>query len=400
MRFKYNGMNSYDQPVKGELEAESKLDAITMLQNQKIVVSEINQVKTLADFEFDFFNNVSTKEVVLLSRQLATLFNANVSTIRIFAMLAQETESLELSNVLKDVAAELESGSTLSKSLGRHPKVFSPFYVNMVASGEETGKLNQVFMYLADYLERNYELTSKAKNALVYPAFVISTFVGVMVLMLAYIIPKIGIILRESGQELPFYTRVVLGASDLMVAWGFLFLAIVVLGVSALIFYVRSDNGKAQLSEVGLRTPYLGNLYKKLYLSRLADNMYTMLSSGISMVRSLETTKSVIGNVTYETLLQESIVSVRGGKQLSESLSNYPEFVPPIMSQMILVGEESGNVGEILKTLSDFYKREVSNAVDTLVGLIEPVMIVLLGLGVGTLLASVLIPIYNVSTGI
>ncbi len=393
-------MNSYDQPVKGELEAESKLDAITMLQNQKIVVSEINQVKTLADFEFDFFNNVSTKEVVLLSRQLATLFNANVSTIRIFAMLAQETESLELSNVLKDVAAELESGSTLSKSLGRHPKVFSPFYVNMVASGEETGKLNQVFMYLADYLERNYELTSKAKNALVYPAFVISTFVGVMVLMLAYIIPKIGIILRESGQELPFYTRVVLGASDLMVAWGFLFLAIVVLGVSALIFYVRSDNGKAQLSEVGLRTPYLGNLYKKLYLSRLADNMYTMLSSGISMVRSLETTKSVIGNVTYETLLQESIVSVRGGKQLSESLSNYPEFVPPIMSQMILVGEESGNVGEILKTLSDFYKREVSNAVDTLVGLIEPVMIVLLGLGVGTLLASVLIPIYNVSTGI
>lgn len=400
MKFTYQGIDVNDQPVSGDLEAESKVEAITILQRQRIVVSEIRAVQSLSELQFNIFSAISTKDIVLVSRQLATLFNAQVSAIRVFAMLSEETENTELSNVLRDVVIELESGSTLAVALGRHPKVFSSFYINMVAAGEETGKLNQTFGYLADYMERNYELTAKAKNALIYPAFVISTFIGVMILMLTYIIPKVGVILRESGQELPVYTEIVLGTSEFITNWGFVLLALFIIGVGALVFYFRTPTGKEQASEIALRTPFFGNLYKKLFLSRLSDNMNTMLTSGISMVRSLETTKAVIGNTTYEQVIQDAIVEVRGGRPLSESLRKYPEFIPPILAQMISVGEESGNIGEILKTLADFYRREVDNAVDTMVGLIEPTMIVLLGLGVGTLLASVLVPIYNVSTGI
>lgn len=400
MKFSYQGTDDQKQPVEGTLEAPSKMEALVSLQNQNIHINSIVEKKGLGNIEFNFFNKVSPKEVVLISRQISTLFTAQVSVIKVFTMLAKETETPEMGRVMTEVVKQLESGSTLAAAMTRYQKVFSPFYVSMVAAGEETGKLSLTFEYLADYLERSYELTSKAKNALVYPAFVIGTFVAVMVLMLTFIIPKIGIILIDSGQELPAYTKLVLGASSFLVSYGFLLLALIIILVFGIMYYLRTETGKRHFSEVALRTPYVGELYQKLYLSRFADNMDTMLSSGIAMVRALETTKEVIGNRTYSAILTEVTNDVRAGKPLSQSLRQYSEFIPPIMTQMVAVGEESGNIGNILKTLSNFYKKEVTSAVDTLVGLIEPAMIVLLGIGVGTLLASVLIPIYNVSTAV
>lgn len=266
----------------------------------------------------------------------------------------------------------------------------------MVKAGEETGKLNETFNYLADHLDRTYEVVSKAKNALIYPAFVISVFVGVMILMFTVIIPKISVILLDSGQEIPFYTQVVFGISDFLLDYGFLLLAAIVVAVFMLIRYLRTGVGRIAIARFKLNVPYVGDLYRKLYLSVIADNMNTMVLSGIPMVRAIEVTASVVGNDVYKEILDESLLAVKGGSSFSQSLSQYEE-IPGMLVQMIRVGEESGELGNILKTMARFYQREVINAVDTLVSLIEPVMIVLLGLGVGVLLASVLIPIYNIA---
>ena len=267
----------------------------------------------------------------------------------------------------------------------------------MVKAGEESGKLDQTFEYLSDYMERNYEVTSKVKNALIYPAFVITTFVAVMVLMLTVVIPKISSIIIDSGQEIPVYTKIVIAASNFLLDFGPIFLLIIVVGGFFGIKYMLSDKGKVFMSHIKLQIPYISNLYKKLYLSRISDNMNTMLTSGIPMIKALELTSSVVDNSIYENMMVKVIEDVRSGFALSDAFGKHPQM-PGILVAMTRVGEETGEVGEILKTLARFYQKEVMNAVDTLVDLIEPMMIVLLGLGVGFLLASVLIPIYNISS--
>jgi type IV pilus assembly protein PilC len=279
----------------------------------------------------------------------------------------------------------------------KHSDVFSPFYVSMVKAGEETGRLDETFVFLADYLDRTYEVNQKAKNALIYPSFIIFTFVTVMVLMLTMVIPKISQILLDSGQDIPVYTKVVIALSDFLVNYGFLFGGALVVGLFVMIKFGKSSTGKEAFDSVKLSIPYVGELYRKLYLSRLSDNMNTMLLSGIPMIKALELTKSVVDNKMFLRAIEESIEDVKGGSPLSSAFAKHSEF-PGILIQMIKVGEETGNLGEILKTLARFYSREVVNAVDALVGLIEPVMIILLAVGVGTLLASVLIPIYNISS--
>lgn len=401
MLFKYNALDQKGGKKRGTIEALNIDVAISSLQRRDFTILSIDPAEKTGFFDrkITFFQKVSNKEVVILSRQISTLFEAQVPALRIFTLLSAESENPLLQEKLIEVANDLQSGSSISKALGKHPDVFSVFYINMVKSGEESGKLDETFLFLADYLDRNYELTSKAKNALIYPAFVISTFFAVMILMLTTVIPKISTILVESGQEIPTYTKVVIAASNILINYGVFVLIFAVAGVYALYRYLKKESGKEVFARMKISLPYVGSLYKKLYLSRLADNMNTMLLSGIPMLRAIEVTASVVDNKVYEKILLEVVESVKSGKTVSESLGQFKE-IPGIMIQMIKVGEETGQLGNILKTLSAFYRREVTNAVDTLVDLIEPAMIVLLGLGVGLLLASVLIPIYNVSAGI
>ena len=335
---------------------------------------------------------------MILSRQMSTLFEAQVSALRIFRLLSAENDNPLLAKNLAQISDDLQGGTSISGALSKHPSVFSNFYINIVRAGEESGKLDQSFLYLADYLDRTYEVTSKARNALIYPAFVVITFISVMVLMLTLVIPKISGILIESGQEIPIYTKVVLGISDFFVDYGLGLLALVVVGGVVLWRFFRTTEGKRVLSQIKLSIPYVSRLFRKLYLSRMADNMNTMLLSGIPMIRALEITSDVIDNTVYKEIFTDAISRVKAGSSVSDALSRNDE-IPGIMIQMIKVGEETGDLGNILKTLARFYTREVNNAVDTLVDLIEPIMIVLLGLGVGFLLSSVLIPIYNIAQG-
>ena len=269
----------------------------------------------------------------------------------------------------------------------------------MVRAGEESGKLDETFIYLADYLDRSYAIVSKAKNALIYPAFVIGTFIVVMALMMTMVIPRIATILTDAGQKIPVYTQVVIAISNFLVNYGAFLLILMVIGGFFLFRYVQTEDGKGAWDRLMLMTPVVGDLYRKMYLGRIADNLATMLGSGISMVQATEITGSIVGNSVYEEILKEVSVAVKGGGTISDAISKRPE-IPGIMSAMMRVGEETGELGSILKTLAKFYEREVINAVDTLVDLIEPIMIVALGLGVGILLASVLIPIYNISSAI
>jgi type IV pilus assembly protein PilC len=402
MLFNYKAIDAQGNEKEGSVDAVNEDVAISSLQRRGLVISSLSSSEEDTSFfkkDVAFFERVKNRDIVILSRQIATLFEAQVSALRVFQLLGAESAIPFLKKILTAVADDIQAGSSISKALAGHPKVFSSFYVNMVRAGEESGKLDETFLYLADYLDRTYEVTSKAKNALIYPAFVIFTFISVMILMLTLVIPRISAIFTESGQELPIYTRIVVGISDFFVNYGIFLLIALIIGGFFLWRFSRTRQGELTMAELKISIPYIGSLYKKLYLSRIADNLSTMLSSGISMLRAVEITASVVGNKVYKEVLLDSMEFIKGGGSVSEAFSKHPE-IPGIMVQMIKVGEETGKLGDILSTLSKFYRREVTNAVDTLVTLIEPVLIVALGLGVSILLASVLLPIYNLSSAI
>ena len=401
MLFTYRAIDTDGHERQGSIEALSMDSAVAGLQRRNLVISSITPMaeSPLRTLQVDIFDRITNKDVVILSRQIATLFEAQVSALRVFRLLAAEVGSKKLSEALTAVADDLQGGSPISKALASHPKVFSAFYVNMVKAGEESGKLSETFGYLADYLDRSYDVISKAQNALIYPIFVIVVFFGVMGLMLTVVIPKISAVLLDAGQQLPIYTRIVIGLSNFLINYGIFILIALAAGA----FYVwrssQTPSGKFFLDELKLKIPYLGDLYAKLYLARIADNFSTMLISGVSVIEALDITSNVVDNAVYSDALKRTEEDVRGGSSISDALGRHPE-IPGIMVAMVRVGEETGELGKILITLAKFYNREVVNAVDTLVGLIEPAMIVLLGLGVATLLAAILLPIYNLAGAI
>lgn len=402
MLFKYVALDATNVQREGTVDAVSADAAIMAVQKRGytvVSIDEISEKKGILNFEFHLFEGVSTKEIVILSRQISTLFQAHVSPLRIFRLLSAEIENVYLQKILNQVVDELQGGSSIARALAAHPTVFSSFYVNLVRAGEESGSLEKSFAYLADYLDRSYEVSSKAKNALIYPAFVIGVFFIVMGLMLTMVIPKVAQILIDSGGELPIYTRIVIGISDFMVDYIGIILILLSAGGVFLYRFIHTPVGRRAYDEMMISLPYMGDLQRKLILTRMCDNLSTMLSSGISIVQALEVTSDVVGNLVYKEILDTATNDVKAGRSFADAISEYPE-IPGVLAQMVKVGEETGSLSEIVGTLAVFYRREVNNAVDTLIGLIEPIMIVMLGLGVGVLLASVLMPIYNMTGNI
>ena len=401
MLFNYEAFTNSGEKKTGAVEANSKDLAIAAIQRRGLIVSTITESEKKAFFKKDLFEKkkIPMKDIVTMSRQMSTLFESQIPALKAFLLLSENTPNKKLAGILAEVADDIKGGTYISAALSKHKEAFSEFYVNMIKSGEESGKLTQTFSYLADYLDRQYQLTSKTKNALIYPSFVIGVFVIVMVLMFTFIVPKLSDIIAESGTEVPFFTKIIMGASQIFVNYGLYMLALVVVLVILLLRYARTEKGKMYFDRLKISFPIIKNIYQKLYLSRIADNMDTMLSSSIPIVRAIELTSSVVGNIIYRDILKEITESVKTGNSLSASFGMHEE-IPSIMSGIIRVGEETGSLGNILKTLGSFYGREVNEAVDSMVSLIEPIMLIALGLGVGVLLASVLMPIYNIAGGI
>jgi type IV pilus assembly protein PilC len=396
MLYLYKALTKSGEERSGSIDALNEDVAISALQRRGLIVVMVQSADKKPFFERDLtlFSRVSTKDLVIISRQMSTLFDAQLPALQVFRLLGEQTEKPIMGKALNEVADDIQSGMTISQALSKHPSVFSDFYVNMVKAGEETGKLNDVLIFLADYLERTNELTSKIRGALLYPAFVIFVFIAVMILLLTLVVPRLTAILTESGQELPIYTKIVIGISDFIVNYGLFALVVLILAGGAFWYYVR--NGTIPLGRIILSIPVFGKLLRELYLSRIADNMHTMLSSSLPMVKAVEVTRDVVGNKVYVEILNNSIEAIKEGSTLSKSFEGHDE-ITPIMVQMVRIGEETGDLANLLKKLAVFYSKEVYATADTLVSLIEPAMIVLLGLGVGFVLAAVLMPIYNLA---
>lgn len=386
---------------EGTIDGSSIDSAIQNLQQKGLVIVDIKpQAEKQANtFKLPFTGGVKMKDIVILSQQLSTLVSANVPILTTFRLVASETESAALGQILTAVVDDIQGGMAIATAMSKHPKAFSPFYVSLVKAAEESGKLPETFTFLAEYLERSYSLIQKARNALVYPIFVIVVFAMVMVLMMVMVIPQLTAILVESGAELPFFTKVIIGTSNFFVNYGIILLFLVlVLGI-ILWRYSTTQTGKIAIDRFKLSIPYVGTLYRKIYLSRIADNLNMMLESGIPVVRSLEVTADVVGSQVYGRIIAEAAETVKTGSALSEIFAYHNEF-PTIMAQMTRIGEETGKLGYVLKTLSRFYAQEVVATIDLLVGLIEPVLIVVLGLGVAILLSGILLPIYTLTSAL
>ncbi len=397
--FEYKALDQQGNQRDGTVDAVNIDVAIAALQRRGLIISSIDEQgkKVSLTSSIPFLSGVKHSDVVMVSRQITTLFEAQVSALRAFRLLAAEARTPQLGEILSQVGNDIQSGATISAALSKHPHVFSNFYVNMVRAGEESGKLDETFQFLADYMDRNYEITQKARNALIYPAFILTTFAVVMTLMMTLVIPKLALMLSDQGQQVPLYTRIVIGLSVFMRQYIFLILMLLGVGSVFMVRYAQTENGKALVSRARLEIPIIGGIYQKIYLSRLSDNLSTMLRSGIQILRGLEITASVVEDATYEKILGLAAADVKAGLPVSEAFRKHKE-IPGIVVAMIKIGEETGNMGEILETMARFYRREVNNAVDTMVDLIEPLMIVVLAVGVAGLLAAILVPIYNLAS--
>lgn len=404
MKFNYKARTQEGKIETGIIDAPSLEGAILILRSRKLIITSLEpalkQLSTFQNFLGNLLHQVKGQEVVVMSRQLAILIQAKVPLVQSLRTLTHQTANPYLVSVLESVADEVDAGTVFSKALSQYPKVFSEFYINMVKSGEVSGRLEDVLIYLSDYLEREYYLTSQVRSALIYPAFVLGGFVIVAIIMLIFVIPTLTSVLAESGQTLPLVTRILIGASNFIRSWGWLLFIILLAVVGFLWWQIKTNEGaRYNFDNFLLKMPIFGELLKKIYLARMAETLSTLSSAGISINQSLQIASDVVGNLVYRSILIEANEVVRRGGTINSTLEKYPKVVLPMVSQMVAIGEQTGKLDAILKNISDFFGKEVDRALRNIVDLIEPILIVVLGLGVAGLVAAILIPMYNLTSG-
>ena len=394
MLFNYKVINKENKTIEGQMESANREMVVASLQRKEYVIVEVKESMDAKKKDWkdllnvDIFKvKVKEKDIVIFSRQVATMFEAGVQALKAFRLLAAESDNKALREVLTQLSDDVQSGSSLYKSFAKHNDVFSKFYINLVKAGEESGKLSETFIYLADYTERAFELKQKTKKALTYPIFVIMTFIIIMTIMVIFVIPKMAEMLAQQGQALPLFTKIILGISHAITGYWYLIVPGLTAGFIMAKRWADTPGGTAYIDGIKLKIPVLGNTYQKIFLSRLADNLNTMLSSGVSIVNALEITAEVVDNYVYEQLILRVSQKVQDGTALSQALTEEGDAIPNIMIQMVKIGEETGELGYMLKNLSHFYKQEVERAIDSMVAMIEPIMILGLGAGVGVLLS-------------
>lgn len=394
--YSYQARTKDGEMRSGVIQSSSQEAALDTLQQNGLVVTTLLEEKKRSSFKFKLplIGGVKQKDIVVFSRQLATLFEARVPVIQALKTMIGETESEGLKEAVAQILDDVSGGLSLSQSMGKYPDIFTPFYLNLIRSGEESGKLQEVFSYLADYIERSYYLTSKARNAMIYPAFIMIAIVGVLIVMLAVVVPKLTDIFKQVGQEVPLYTQIIITMSDFLVDYGLFLLLAFIIGAVIIWRWSLTIGGKWFFHSMQIKLPIIGTLFKKLFMARFTDNLRTMIISGIPILRALEISGDVVGNVVYQKAIADSIESVKGGSTISAALERTPE-VPVLVTQMIRIGEASGRLDFILESVSKFYQRDVDSALESLVSLIEPLLIIILGLGVGVIVAAVLVPLYN-----
>lgn len=398
-RFEYSATDSQGNPVSGLIEAATLELATGTLQDKGLRVVSVAPAKRSSVLELDipFLNRISAKELVVFSRQFSVLMGSKVPVVSALRTTIKQTRNRRFARILSDVADDVEAGTQLSAAMSGHPKAFSQFFVNMIRSGETTGRLEEVMNYLADQMERDYDLMTRIKGAMTYPIFVISGLVIVGVIMMAFVIPKLTEVMRESGTALPWTTRLLIFVSDFMknnivsIAIG------VVLLAAAFQWWVRTPEGRKIWDGLKLKIPVFGELLQLIYVVRFTRSLATLLDGGVDLPVGLEVVADIVGNARFREQILETRREVMDGHSIT-SVFAQTSIMPQMVPQMMSVGEESGRLGEVLGRLTDFYSRELSNRVSNLVSAIEPLIMMVMGLAVGIMVAAILLPMYNMAT--
>lgn len=399
MLFNYQVKTKEGTTQEGTIEAPDENAAVVTLHDRGYVVLALAPAQKGIFSGGDLLqllNRPKTRDVVVFTRQLSTLIEADVPLAEGMRTLSHQTDNPAFARVIADVSDKLEGGMALSAAFATHPKLFSQFYVKLVRSGEISGRLQQSLNYLAEYLERNQAITSKVRNALAYPIFVIFAMVAVALIMVVYVLPQLLIIFKESGvPDLPLTTKALIALTDFVNRYIVLILAFIIIVVVGSLQYVRTPDGRAWWDRFKVKVPLFGVILKSLYLARIAENMATLIKSDIAILDALRVTSDIVDNVVYRDILLQAEQEVRGGGSISDVFRQYKSEIPSLMTSMIAIGERTGKLDYMLGHVSKFYRTESENRIDTISSLIEPVLVVTLGLGVAILVSSILLPLYS-----
>lgn len=376
----------------GELEVPDKGDVLAHLHRQKMIPVSVRQKEK--GIVIPFLNAVSTRDIVIFTRQFATMINSGLPLVQSLDILAEQTENQALRKVIQEVLYDVESGNTLADALSRHPKVFTELYVNMVAAGEAGGILDTILLRLATFLEKNDALIRKIKGAMIYPSVILTVAVMAVVILLIFVIPTFQTMFDSAGIPLPLPTRIVIGASAFLQAYWWA----MGIGIIALAFFLRqfyqTDGGRLALDKLLLNLPLLGDLQRKAAVARFTRTLGTLVSSGVSILEGLEITAKTAGNRVIHDAVMGSRASIAGGETIAGPLKESGVF-PPMVVQMINVGEQTGGLDEMLTKIADFYDEEVDASVEALISAMEPIMIVVLGTVVGGMIVAMYLPIFD-----
>lgn len=399
--FQYKAVNQQGQTVKGLVEATTVEGVIELLSEKNLVILALEESKHgfMSGVKIPLIGRVRRKSVVIFSRQLAVMIAATVPVVQALRILVAQTNEKTLKDIVQEIANDVDGGMKTSSALAKHPRVFNNFFVAMVKSGETSGRLDKVLNYLADQMEKDYDLISRIKGAMVYPIFILLAMTGVSVVMLVFVIPRLTSLLEESGAKLPFVTRILINTSDFLVNFWWLIIIVIAGGLMALRFFLRTDYGRNRWDKAKLYVPIFGQLFQKIILTRIARSLSTLIKGGVPISTGLKITSEVANNRYYGDLLEQTVKEVEDGNSITGVFSQ-SKLVPTMVPQMMSVGERTGRMDEILDRLADFYSREVDNLIGALTSLIEPLIMIILGVGVGVMVAAVILPIFQVANSL
>lgn len=402
-KFIYLAKNAKGQTKHGEVEAQNIHTARFVLRKQGLWVININQKagggsgdgKDPGGFKL-FGQQITLKDMVIFSRQFASMTEAGIAMLRALTVLIEQTENPKLSSILAEVKDDIEQGKALSESLGKFPETFDRLYVAMVKAGEAGGVLDQVLNRLAGFLEARSRLTQKVKTAMSYPVGVVIVAILVLWFMLTFILPKFSAIFESTGGELPAFTQALIDLSEIVRSpWMLVVLAALWFTASSIQNWYQTPKGRRYLDRVLLNLPIFGEIIKKVAVARFSRTFGTLIQSGVPMITALEVVKDSANNAILEDVIEEVRKEVEEGGSLSTKLSKSDIF-PPMVTQMIAIGEESGELETMLEKVADFYDTEVDNSVESLTALMEPILIVVLGGMVGAVVVAMYLPIFDI----
>ena len=401
MKFKYRGRNKAGVLQQGIVEASSTRAAQELLMNHGLTVVQMKEMKEapIVAGILRIWEGVRPREFVIFSRQLSTLIDSKVPLLTSLHSIANQTDNKFFAIVLNSVIVYIDGGNSLSEAMAKHPNVFSKFYINMVKAGESSGTLQKSLNDLADNMEKNYELTSKLKSAMYYPGFILSAMFVVGFVMMSFVMPKLLVILEEANVDLPLQTKILIAVSNFLSVYWWAVALVAIAGIVSLIYYIKTEDGHREYDQFILKVPIVKKILHDVYIARFSENLSTLIQSGLPITTSLLITSDIVGNDVYKKIIREAAEEIKKGGGIAEVLNRY-EIIPPVVVQMIRVGESTGRIDFALSKVTTFYLQETDRMFKNFSSLIEPILMVFLAVGVGILVSAVLLPIYQVATSI